>query len=100
MIVVALLSIDIFVDLALILKYWTQFFYFLLFRAARGHTEVPRLGVELELQLLAYTTATAMPDPSHICELHYSSQQHWIFNPLSEARDGTCILMNTSWVCY
>ena len=24
------------------------------------HMEVPRLGVELELQLLAYTTATAM----------------------------------------
>ena len=27
------------------------------------HMEVPALGVELELQLLAYTTATAMPDP-------------------------------------
>ena len=31
--------------------------------------EVPRLGVEPELQLLAYTTATAMLDPSHICDL-------------------------------
>ena len=29
--------------------------------------EVPRLGIELELQLLAYTTAKAMPEPSHIC---------------------------------
>ena len=28
------------------------------------HVEVLRLGVELELQLLAYTTATAMQDPS------------------------------------
>ena len=27
------------------------------------HMEVPRLGVQLELQLPAYTTATAMPDP-------------------------------------
>ena len=27
------------------------------------HMEVPRLKVELELQLLAYTTATATPDP-------------------------------------
>ena len=27
------------------------------------HMEVPRLGVKLELQMLAYTTATAMPDP-------------------------------------
>ena len=29
--------------------------------------EVLRLGVESELQLLAYTTATATPDPSHVC---------------------------------
>ena len=28
--------------------------------------EVPRLGVKLELQLQAYTTATAMPDSCHI----------------------------------
>ena len=27
------------------------------------HLEVRRLGVESELQLPAYTTATAMPDP-------------------------------------
>ena len=29
------------------------------------HMEVPRLGVELELQLLAYTTATAMQYLNH-----------------------------------
>ena len=28
--------------------------------------EVPRLGVELELQVLVYTTATATPDPERI----------------------------------
>ena len=33
------------------------------------HMEVTRLGVKLELQLLAYTTATAMWDLSHICYL-------------------------------
>ena len=32
------------------------------------HMEVPRLGVELELQLPAYTTATATPDLSHVCD--------------------------------
>ena len=32
--------------------------------------EVPGLGVKLELQLLAYPTATAMWDPSCICDLH------------------------------
>ena len=55
--------------------------------------EVPRLGVELELQLPAYTTATATLDPSCICDLYHSLQQHRI---LSEARDRTHILMDTS----
>ena len=57
------------------------------------HMEVPRLGVELELQLLAYTTATAAADLSHICDLHHSSQQRQILNPLSEVRDQTSNLM-------
>ena len=62
--------------------------------------EVPRLGVELKLQLPAYTTATAMPDPSRVCNLHHSSWKHRTHNPLSEARDQTCFLMDTSWVHY
>ena len=60
--------------------------------------EVPRLGVELELQLQVYTTAMAARDPSRICDLHHSSQQHRILNPLSEARDRTHVLMDASWV--
>ena len=55
--------------------------------------EVPRLGVESELLLPAYTIATATPDWSRICDLHHSSQQHWILNPLREARDGTLNLI-------
>ena len=51
------------------------------------HMEVLRLGVESELLLLAYATATATPDPSHVCKLHHSSRQRWILNPLSKARD-------------
>ena len=57
------------------------------------HKEVPRLGVQSELQFLAYTTATAMPALSHICNLHHSSWQRQILNPLSEVRDQSCILM-------
>ena len=75
--------------------------YFLYFAFLGLHPrdmEVPELGVELELQLLAYSTATAMPDPSHVCDLHHSSRQHWILDPLSEARDRTCILMDPSQV--
>ena len=62
--------------------------------------EVPRLGVKLELQLPAYTTATTTPDLSYVCDLHHSSQQCRILNPLSEARDWTHILLDTSQVCY
>ena len=63
------------------------------------HREVPRLGVELELQLPAYAIATATQDLSCLCDLHHSSQRRGILNPLSEARDQTCILMGISWVC-
>ena len=43
------------------------------------HMEIPRLGVESELYLLAYATATAMLGLSSICDLHRSSwQQCWI----------------------
>ena len=51
------------------------------------HTEVPRLGVKAQPQLPAYTTATAMQDSGHICDLHHSSRQREIPDPLSEARD-------------
>ena len=44
----------------------------------------------------AYATATATLDPSHICDLHRSLQQHQILNPLSEARDRTRILTETT----
>ena len=61
------------------------YFYFLkffcLFRAAPVAYEVPRLGVKLELPLLAYQ--------SEPCQ---------ILNPLGGARDRTRILMDTSWV--
>ena len=47
------------------------FFVFCLLRVPYlWHMEVPRLGVKLELQLSAYTTATAKQDPSHVCDLH------------------------------
>ena len=52
--------------------------------------EIPRLGVELELQLQAYTTATATW--AVLSCLGHSLQQPWVLNPLSEARDQTFIL--------
>ena len=64
------------------------------------HMEVSRLGVKSELQLPAYTTATATRDPSHVCDLPHNSPQHQILNPLIEVRDRTCVLMDTSWICF
>ena len=46
------------------------FLFVLLFRAALQRMEVPRLGVESELQLPASTTATATSDPGSVCDLH------------------------------
>ena len=67
------------------------FIYLFVFLALHPQQmEVPRLGVKSELQLPAYTRATATPDPSHVCDPHCNSQQRQILNPLSEARDPTC----------
>ena len=66
------------------------------------HMDVPKPGVELELQptAAAAATATAMQNPRQVCDLHYSLWQCQILNQLSEARDQTHVLMDTSWVCY
>ena len=58
------------------------------------HMEVPRPGVQSELQLPAYVTATATPDPSCVCDLLHSSQQRQILNP--QARPG--IKPASSWM--
>ena len=52
-----------------------------------GHMEVPRQGVESQLQLPAHVTATTKRDPSHVFDLCCSLQEYQMPNPLSEARD-------------
>ena len=54
---------------------------------------MPRLVVDVELQLQTYDTAT--PDQSHIYDLHHSLWQGQILNPLSKVRDQICILIDT-----
>ena len=70
------------------------FFFFLIRVTLMAYGSSQGLGVELELQLPACATATAMQDPSCICDLHGSSQQHHVPNPLSEARDQP----TSSWI--
>ena len=57
----------------------TRFFGFFLGPHVH-HMEVPRLGVESELQLPQLTS---------------QPQQHQMLNPLNKAKDKTCILMDT-----
>ena len=84
----------------LLFSFFVLFFCFFCFLGPHPrHMKVPRLEVKLKLQLLVYTTATAMWDPSCICDLHHSSWQCWIPNPLRKARDQTRILMDPSRGC-
>ena len=81
--------------------FFSFFFFFLSFVFLGLHPwqmKVPRLGVVSELQPLAYATATATEDPSHVCNLYHSTRQCWILIPLSKARDQTRIFMDTIWV--
>ena len=41
-----------------------------------------------------------MPDPSQVFNLHHSSWQQWIPDPLNKARDQTHIFMDTSQICF
>ena len=67
--------------------------------AAYGSSQA-RVGVESELQLPAYATATSMPDLSRVCDLHCSSRQRRILNPPMGARGQTRILMDKGWVPF
>ena len=63
--------------------------------------EVTRLGVESELQLPAYATATATQDLSHVFDLHLNSQQHQILNHWARLGiEPVHILMDTSWTHF
>ena len=63
---------------------WVSLWSFILFVLGPHprHMEISRLGVRSELQLPAFSTATATLDPSCICDLHHSSYNtgsliHW-----------------------
>ena len=71
---------------------------FFLFRAALAAYRSSWAGDKSKLHLPACATATL--DPSYICNLHHSLQQHWILNPLRKARDWTFVLVDTSQIHY
>ena len=63
------------------------FFFFGFLGPHLQHMEVPRIGVQLKLQLPAYATAIATADPSPTFDSGHSSWQCRILNPLIKARD-------------
>ena len=62
-------------------------FIFSFYGCTHGIWRIPSQGVQSELQLPAYTKATEMQDRSHIYDLHHSSWERQILDPLSKARD-------------
>ena len=81
-----------------VIVYFIYYCFLVFLEPYQQHMEVPK-GVKLELQLPAYITTTAtlhVPLQSLICDLCCSFHQRQILNPLSEARDRTCIFMDNS----
>ena len=74
------------------------FFIYCFLELHLQHMEAPRLEVKSELKLPAYSTAIAMQNLSHVCDLHHSSWQCQILNPLSKNRDQTLIFMDTNQI--
>ena len=68
-------------------KVVTEDFFFFFLGLHMRHIDVPRLGVESELWLPVCATATVKPDPSLVFDVHHSSRQCRIFNPLKQVRD-------------
>ena len=76
------------------------YFYFFLLWPHPWQIELPGLGVKLELQLPVYATATAMPDPSRICNLCCSnagSLTHWKRPGIKPASSWTLIRFLICW---
>ena len=60
--------------------------------AAPQHMEFQG-GDQIRVAAASLHPATATPDLNHVCDLHQSSWQSRILNPLIEAWDRTCNLM-------
>ena len=79
-----------------------DFFFFSFWGHTQGIWKFLGLGVESELQLLAYATATAMWNPSRICDLRQSSGQLFkaLKSPIQaghQCDDRSC---TAPWSCF
>ena len=76
----------------------TLFFLFRATHTAYGSSQARRrIGATAAGLRHSHSNVGSKP---HLCDLHCSSQQHWIPHPLSKSRDWTCILMDTSQIHF
>ena len=71
-------------------------FFFLLFRAApaaygcsQARRRIGATAAGKASKAIAHSKARSERDPSYDCDLHHSTWQCWILNPLSKVRDRT-----------
>ena len=69
------------------------FFKFFLFGATPIAYESSQARGQIRIAAAGWITAKVTQDLSHVCKLHHSSWQRWIPNPMSRAREQTCVLM-------
>ena len=83
------------------LSKWGVFVLFVfVFRAAPTAYGGSQARGPIRAVAAACATATAMPDPSRVCHLCYRSWQLGILNPVSKARDQTCVLMDARQIRF
>ena len=70
-------------ELTLSVLFFIVIFYFLLFRAAPAAYGGSQARAQIGTIAAGLPTVTATPDLSRICNLHHSSRQRQIPNPLS-----------------
>ena len=86
--------------LILCISFFLFFFLFCLFRATpAAYGGFQARGWIGAVAGLHHSHSNARSKPC-LWPTHHSSQKHWILNPLSEVRDWTCFLMDTSQICF
>ena len=84
-----------------ILSYFILFYFILFYFIVFFRVTLTAYGSSQARGRISYGSwptprATAIPNRSCVCDLYHSLWQHWILNPLSEARYRNLILMNAS----
>ena len=93
--------VNSFIYLCIYVCLYVCIYLFIAFQGCTCSTwKFPGQGGQIRATALATATATATQDPSHVCNLHHSLWQHQTPNPLSEARNQTHILMDTSRIRF